>query len=138
MGLDWSVGGDDGVGGEGGGVGGDGGGRCPSYWRIPVSDSPEENLKKHFGEVSEWITSSLSLPSSPSSLPTSSPSLSSPLLQNKVFIHCQLGKSRSATIILAYGMRGLGHSLISALNIVNERFFLLFFFIYLFFFSLEN
>ena len=80
----------------------------PSYWRVPVADSPDENLKKHFYEVCEWISSAVS---------SASPSCPTP----KVLIHCQLGRSRSATVALAYGMKGLGHSLASGLNILKEK-----------------
>jgi protein-tyrosine phosphatase len=60
----------------------------PIYKRIEVNDSMEENIKKYFAESLKFIDQS----------------------QN-ILVHCREGKSRSVSMIVAYGMKYLGMTL---------------------------
>ncbi len=55
------------------------------HLHIKVKDTQFEDLSKHFNETTEFIHEELS--------------------KGNVLVHCRLGVSRSATIILAYLMR---------------------------------
>ena len=76
-----------------------------SYLRVPVDDSLTSDLHSHLNDVIDWIAAALS----------------DPYASGAVFIHCQQGVSRSATITLAFLMRERGHSLASARDYVHQR-----------------
>lgn len=56
-----------------------------NYKQIDIEDDPREEVYDYFQEVCDWISDSLKLGS--------------------VFIHCQMGVSRSATFVCAYLMQ---------------------------------
>ena len=67
----------------------------PAHYRykvIKVSDTPSENLKKHFSEMVDFIEESLSK-------------------GEPVLVHCGAGQSRSPTAIMAYLMKSKGWNL---------------------------
>ena len=76
-----------------------------TYLRVPVEDSLAANLGVHLDDAVDWIAEALG----------------DPYATGSVLVHCQQGVSRSATIVLAFLMRERGHSLVSALEHVDER-----------------
>ncbi|XP_060092694.1 dual specificity protein phosphatase 26-like [Heteronotia binoei] len=61
-------------------------GREIHYHGIAAEDAPDFDLRVHFRPASEYIHKALSAP------------------QGKILVHCILGKSRSAALVLAYLM----------------------------------
>ena len=58
-------------------------------FRVPVEDVDDAKIQDYLEEASDWIHHVLS----------------SPQPDNQVYVHCETGKSRSATIVLAYRMK---------------------------------
>ena len=65
---------------------------------INIYDKPRENIIKHFGDCINFIEG-----------------------KENVLVHCIFGKSRSATIVIAYLMWKEKRSLNDALNFVNQK-----------------
>lgn len=78
---------------------------------IPLEDDPNENLLQHFPRICEFVDSGLRQPNS--SAETDPP-------RGGVFIHCAMGKSRSATAAAAYIMWKYGEGVEGALARVCE------------------
>ncbi|XP_077202116.1 dual specificity protein phosphatase 26-like [Paroedura picta] len=72
------------------------------YYGISAEDAPDFDLSVHFHSASEYIHKALSAP------------------QGKILVHCILGKSRSATLVLAYLMRCQNFSLREAVEKVLQ------------------
>jgi len=72
------------------------------YMNIPVSDNEETDLLRYFGDSYKFIAKALSEGSS-------------------VLVHCKMGISRSATIVIAYVMKQKHWDLSRALKYVTER-----------------
>ncbi|KAL8202236.1 UNVERIFIED_CONTAM: hypothetical protein K2H54_003943, partial [Gekko kuhli] len=73
------------------------------YHGIAAEDAPDFDLSVHFRPASEYIHKALSAP------------------QGKVLVHCILGKSRSATLVLAYLMIYQNFSLRDAVERVLQH-----------------
>lgn len=63
-----------------------------SYKIIQIDDLPNQNLQKYFDSAHKFIDEALSENSEGN-------------IKNKVLVHCQVGMSRSATIVIGYLMR---------------------------------
>ena len=72
------------------------------YLRLAIEDEKHSNLKKHFEETCEFIMKALKK-------------------NGTVFVHCNLGVSRSSTIVLAYLMKTQQISLGDALTFLKSR-----------------
>ena len=63
-----------------------------NYKIIQIDDLPNQNLQKYFDSAHKFIDEALSENTEDS-------------IKNKVLVHCQVGMSRSATIVIGYLMR---------------------------------
>ncbi|XP_072524006.1 dual specificity phosphatase 29-like [Salminus brasiliensis] len=73
------------------------------YLGIEAEDLPSFNLSQHFFPTAEYIQQVLSNP------------------HNKLLVHCVMGRSRSATLVLAYLMIQEKMTLVEAINHVKQR-----------------
>ncbi|XP_069835369.1 dual specificity protein phosphatase 13A-like [Dendropsophus ebraccatus] len=73
------------------------------YYGITAEDCPEFNMSIYFRRGAQFIHQALNTPN------------------RKILVHCVLGKSRSATLVLAYLMIYQGFSLADAIRHVSER-----------------
>ncbi|KAG9485309.1 dual specificity phosphatase 29-like isoform X2 [Eleutherodactylus coqui] len=73
------------------------------YYGITAEDCPEFNISVYFRRAAQFIHEALNTPS------------------GKVLVHCVMGKSRSATLVLAYLMIYQGFSLAAAIQHVSEH-----------------
>ncbi|KAL7869744.1 hypothetical protein AOLI_G00137320 [Acnodon oligacanthus] len=73
------------------------------YFGIEAEDIPSFNLSQHFFPVAEYMQQVLSNP------------------HNKLLVHCVMGRSRSATLVLAYLMIQEKMTLVEAINQVKQR-----------------
>ncbi|CAI5445563.1 unnamed protein product [Caenorhabditis angaria] len=76
-----------------------------SYLKIDILDLPETRILNHFPEIFNWIDNLTSVPD----------------CENNVFIHCNAGISRSATITIGYLMKSLKIDLKTALEICKAQ-----------------
>lgn len=115
-------------------------GSTVEYYGVPADDSPSFDLSRYFLPSADYIQSALDTAGGkyPScsfivSLSVQAPSLSriesrfqlmliSFFPQSaRVFVHCAVGVSRSASLVLAYLMIHQHYNLLSAINKVKER-----------------
>ncbi|XP_038599288.1 dual specificity protein phosphatase 13-like [Tachyglossus aculeatus] len=73
------------------------------YFGVPASDLPSFDISVYFSSAAEFIHGALSTPGA------------------KVLVHCVVGMSRSATLVLAYLMIQHRLSLVQAIDTVKER-----------------
>ncbi|XP_047465679.1 uncharacterized protein LOC125022798 [Mugil cephalus] len=73
------------------------------YYGVPADDSPSFDLSRYFFPSAEYIHSSLDTPGA------------------RVLVHCAVGVSRSASLVLAYLMIRHHHTLLEAIDKVKER-----------------
>ncbi|XP_026887512.2 dual specificity phosphatase DUPD1 isoform X2 [Electrophorus electricus] len=73
------------------------------YYGIEAEDTPSFNLSQHFFPVAEYMHQVLSNPS------------------NKLLVHCVMGRSRSASLVLAYLMIHEKMTLVEAIEQVKCR-----------------
>ena len=71
------------------------------YLGLKMLDVPQINISKHFNEAVEFIEKSLKA-------------------GGVVLVHCLMGMSRSATLVLAFLMMKKGISVIPALELVSN------------------
>lgn len=103
---------------------------------ISVHDYPDVDIGQHFERAIAWMKEALL--SEPAQVPlhseldsdtdknldwetANSTSLKTAPKKSVVMVHCKLGMSRSATIVVAYLMATRGMSLNTALNFAKER-----------------
>ena len=67
-----------------------------------IEDFPNIDISKYFSEAFEFIEKAKNN-------------------QSIVFVHCQMGKSRSVSIVIAYLMKYFKHSFASAFDFVRSR-----------------
>eukprot|EP00744_Colponema_vietnamica_P009036 GILI01012867.1.p1 GENE.GILI01012867.1~~GILI01012867.1.p1 ORF type:complete len:203 (+),score=28.47 GILI01012867.1:216-824(+) len=72
------------------------------YLRIPVLDSPTEPIEQYFDQANEFIASAIDN-------------------GKRIYVHCEAGVSRSATIVIQYLMTRLGYTLEDAYYLVKEK-----------------
>ncbi|KAA8581480.1 hypothetical protein FQN60_003061 [Etheostoma spectabile] len=73
-------------------------GSTVDYYGVPADDSPYFDLSRYFFSSAEYIQSALDMPG------------------GRVFVHCAVGVSRSASIVLAYLMIHQHYTLLEAIN----------------------
>ncbi|XP_029465389.1 dual specificity protein phosphatase 13-like [Rhinatrema bivittatum] len=73
------------------------------YNGVPASDLPDFDMSKYFFPAAEYIQKALSTP------------------EAKILVHCAMGISRSATLVLAYLMIHHHLSLVEAIKTVKEH-----------------
>uniref|UniRef100_A0A667XPP6 Dual specificity protein phosphatase n=1 Tax=Myripristis murdjan TaxID=586833 RepID=A0A667XPP6_9TELE len=73
------------------------------YYGIEAEDRPTFNISQFFYPAAQFIHSALSHP------------------QNKVLVHCVMGRSRSASLVLAYLMMEQGLTVVDAVEHVRQR-----------------
>uniref|UniRef100_A0A4X2L8W4 Dual specificity protein phosphatase n=2 Tax=Vombatus ursinus TaxID=29139 RepID=A0A4X2L8W4_VOMUR len=78
-------------------------GSCVSYLGVPAHDLPDFNISAYFSSAADFIHNALLTPGA------------------KVLVHCVVGISRSATLVLAYLMLRQGLTLRQAVNSVKQR-----------------
>ncbi|KAM3592169.1 uncharacterized protein V6R79_013931 [Siganus canaliculatus] len=78
-------------------------GSTADYYGVPADDSPSFDLSRYFFPSADYIQSALDTGSA------------------RVFVHCAVGVSRSASLVLAYLMIHHHYSLLEAINKVKER-----------------
>eukprot|EP01083_Nonionella_stella_P173489 598600_1 len=65
--------------------------------KLPLADSEEEDIQKHFAQAIQFMDDAFGNNEN-----------------NRVFVHCQMGVSRSTTITLAWLMKSKGYTLVDA------------------------
>ncbi|XP_068162295.1 dual specificity protein phosphatase 13A-like [Antennarius striatus] len=78
-------------------------GSSVDYYGVPADDSPSFDLSLYFFHAAEFIQNALDT------------------AHARVFVHCAVGVSRSASLVLAYLMIHQHYSLLGAINKVKER-----------------
>ncbi|XP_062330411.1 dual specificity protein phosphatase 13A-like [Osmerus eperlanus] len=78
-------------------------GSSVDYHGVPADDSPSFDLSRYFYASAEYIKNALDTPGA------------------RVFVHCAVGVSRSASLVLAYLMIHHHYSLMDAIIKVKER-----------------
>uniref|UniRef100_A0A3Q4BGA6 Dual specificity protein phosphatase n=1 Tax=Mola mola TaxID=94237 RepID=A0A3Q4BGA6_MOLML len=78
-------------------------GSTVDYYGVPADDSPSFDLSRYFFPSADYIQSALDRAGA------------------RVFVHCAVGVSRSASLVLAYLMIHHHHTLLEAINKVKER-----------------
>uniref|UniRef100_A0A3Q4HI95 Dual specificity protein phosphatase n=1 Tax=Neolamprologus brichardi TaxID=32507 RepID=A0A3Q4HI95_NEOBR len=78
-------------------------GSTVDYYGVPADDSPSFDLSRYFFPSAEYIHNALDTTSA------------------RVLVHCAVGVSRSASIVLAYLMIHHNYTLLDAINKVKER-----------------
>ncbi|XP_061646987.1 dual specificity phosphatase 29-like isoform X4 [Phyllopteryx taeniolatus] len=73
------------------------------YFGIEADDKPTFNISQFFCPATQFISEALSQP------------------QNKVLVHCVMGRSRSASLVLAYLMMEQGLTVVDAIQHVRQR-----------------
>ncbi|XP_040930011.1 uncharacterized protein LOC114841872 [Betta splendens] len=73
------------------------------YYGVEADDTPSFNISQHFFPAAEFIHEALSFP------------------QNKVLVHCVMGRSRSVTLVLAYLMTRHTLTVVDAIEHVRQR-----------------
>ncbi|KAM4607757.1 dual specificity phosphatase 29-like [Polymixia lowei] len=73
------------------------------YYGVEADDTPTFNISQYFYSAAQFIHSALSQP------------------QNKVLVHCVMGRSRSASLVLAYLMVEQGLTVVDAIEHVRQR-----------------
>nr|XP_033797027.1 dual specificity protein phosphatase 13 isoform X2 [Geotrypetes seraphini] len=73
------------------------------YYGVPASDLPDFDMSKYFFPASEYIQKALSIP------------------EAKILVHCAVGISRSASLVLAYLMIHHRLSLVEAIKTVKKH-----------------
>jgi protein-tyrosine phosphatase len=75
-----------------------------TYHEVQIIDSSDTDLRPHLGPCADFIRDAKQVPA------------------NRVFVHCKMGTSRSASLLLFYMMRDEGYSLRNALlHVMHER-----------------
>ncbi|XP_033975929.1 dual specificity protein phosphatase 13-like [Trematomus bernacchii] len=78
-------------------------GSSVEYYGVPADDSPSFDLSHYFFPSAEYIQSALDTAGA------------------RVFVHCAVGVSRSASLVLAYLMIHQNYTLLEAINKVKEH-----------------
>ncbi|XP_028278697.1 dual specificity phosphatase DUPD1-like [Parambassis ranga] len=73
------------------------------YYGVEADDKPTFNISQYFYPAAQFIHKALNQP------------------QNKVLVHCVMGRSRSATLVLAYLMMKHSLTVVDAIEHVRQR-----------------
>ena len=71
-----------------------------TYLRIPVDDTNDEDLTNHFDDFLEFVRANQG---------------------KRILVHCYMGSSRSASLVLVYLCKMKGMSVSDALNLLTEK-----------------
>ena len=71
--------------------------------KIPIQDTINAPIEQYFDEAVEFMDGALQNQ------------------KNRVFVHCQMGVSRSSTIVMAYLVKGKGFTLYDAYKLCKEQ-----------------
>ncbi len=72
------------------------------YFKIPIQDSADQDIKSYLNDACDFIASAIQH------------------TNMSVLVHCREGRSRSCTVIVAYGMKYLGMTLARAYNNLKD------------------
>jgi protein-tyrosine phosphatase len=86
------------------------------YLRIPVSDSYETDIAKYFDQVATFIKDALA-----TSKVNSSNVMDIAPCRRSCLVHCREARSRSVTLLIAYGMKELNMTLKQAVNNITRK-----------------
>ncbi|XP_076007842.1 dual specificity protein phosphatase 13A-like [Genypterus blacodes] len=78
-------------------------GSTVDYYGVPADDSPSFDLSPYFLSAAEFIHDTLDTPGA------------------RILVHCAVGVSRSASLVLSYLMIHRHYSLLGAINKIKER-----------------
>lgn len=73
-----------------------------NYLRIDIDDDEEEDISRYFSKTSRFIHNAI-------------------LKKGTVFVHCVAGKSRSATLVIAYLCQKKKMKLCDAINLLESK-----------------
>jgi dual specificity phosphatase 12 len=91
-----------------------------SVYPLEIDDSPTTDILVHLASCVAWIDTALQ-PAEYTSRPKSIDRIAKDTKKGGVFVHCQAGMSRSATVVSAYLMQRFELDPMEAVDMVREK-----------------